>query len=101
MQDDCDDDETGRDSKRARAATWNCKTCGKDNDDDETHCQVLVDNGKGRKRKCGEGRNCEVKLGWGNAFDHVFKDKVKCNACNVLNNTKLGTKCVSCDSCND
>jgi hypothetical protein len=94
---DDDDDETGQDAKRSRAATWNCKTCGMDNDDDETHCQVLVDNGKGGKKKCGEGRTCEVKLGWGSMFEHLTKGKVKCEACSVLND-KSATHCVSCEA---
>lgn len=94
---DDDDDETGQDAKRSRGETWKCETCGKDNDDDESHCQVLVDNGKGGKKKCGTGRSCEVKLGWGNMFSHLTKDKAKCDVCKVFNE-KSATKCVSCDS---
>jgi hypothetical protein len=31
------------------AATWNCKTCGMNNDAEETHYQIMVDDGKGGK----------------------------------------------------
>ena len=90
------DDEAGQDSKRSRGEKWNCKTCGFDNDDDETHCQKYVDQ-NGKYVRCMKVRSCKVKLVWGDTFAHLTVGKVQCDACKVWND-KERTHCISCDA---
>jgi len=93
---DDDYDETRSDKKRFKAETWKCEECGGDNEDDETHCQLMVDK-DGEKKRCLEGRSCKVKLGWGDRFESLTEGKVKCENCKVWNK-KSETDCVSCQA---